>query len=161
MPRARGGGSSLQARRARAAWVHRPWPSPEPTCRPAPAAMASWSQRAPLQGAVDVSLVRTLCSAVPQASVCCSSSTPQAGSQRRGQEHPVPCVQAVQAGAHVRAGAVREDRGVAGVLTTRVTALHNHGSSGRRRRFRSPLVRLHQKSAGPSGRATASSGMFG
>ena len=45
-------------------------------------------------------------------------------------------------GAHVRAGAVREDRGVTGVLTAQVAALHNHGGSGRRRKVCRLLMRL-------------------
>ena len=51
-------------------------------------------------------------------------------------------------GAHVRAGAVREDRGVTGVLTAQVAALHNHGSSGRRRKVRRLLVRLIESLGG-------------
>ena len=45
-------------------------------------------------------------------------------------------------GAHVRTGTVREDRGVTGVLTAQVAALHNHGGSSRRRKVRGLLMRL-------------------
>ena len=62
-------------------------------------------------------------------------------------------IAAVQArGAHVRAGAVRENRGVTGILTAQVAALHNHGGSGRRREVRRLLVRLIK---GLSGRLLA------
>ena len=68
----------------------------------------------------------------------------QAGCQRGGQgASGAVRIAAVQArGAHVRAGAVREDRGVTGVLTAQVATLHDDGGSGRRREVRRLLVRL-------------------
>ena len=52
-------------------------------------------------------------------------------------------VTAVQArGAHVRAGAVREDRSVASIITVQMATLDNDGGSGGRRKVRRLLVRL-------------------
>ena len=74
----------------------------------------------------------------------------QAGCKRGGQgASGAVRIAAVQArGAHVGAGAVREDRGVTGVLTAQVAALHNHGGSGRRRKVRRLLVRLIESLSG-------------
>ena len=112
---------------------------------------------APLQGAVGVFAGQNalLCGVLCGFSVFCGFGVleqfhAQAGCQRGGQgASGAVRITAVQArGAHVRAGAVREDRGVTGVLTTQVAALHNHGSSGRRSKVRRLLVRLIESLSG-------------
>ena len=51
-------------------------------------------------------------------------------------------------GTHVRTGAIREDRGVTGVLTVQVATLHNHGGSGIRRKVRRLLMSLIKRLGG-------------
>ena len=107
---------------------------------------------APLQGAVGVFAGQN---ALLACGVSCGFGVlqqlhAQAGCQRGGQgASGAVRITAVQArGAHVRAGAIREDRGVTGVLTAQVAALHNHGGSGRRRKVRRLLVRLIESLGG-------------
>ena len=107
---------------------------------------------APLQGAVDVFAGQSILLALRR---FCGIGVPcgfgvlkqfhaQAGCQRGGQgASGAVRIAAVQArGAYVRAGAIREDRGVTGVLTAQVAALHNHGGSSRRCKVRRLLMRL-------------------
>ena len=106
---------------------------------------------APLQGAVGIFAGQNalLCSVFCVFGVL-QQLHAQTGCQRGGQgASGAVRITAVQArGAHVRAGAVREDRGVTGVLTAQVAALHDHGSSGRRRKVRRLLVRLIESLGG-------------
>ena len=145
MPRIRGGGS-LQAA-GTSGVVHRAMTLTGADLQPGTCGNGFVEPAgAPLQGAVGIFAGQSIILALRR--FCgfgmLEQFHAQAGCQRGGQgASSAVRIAALQArGAHVRAGAIREDRGVTGVLTAQVAALHNHGGSSRRRKVRRLLMRL-------------------